>query len=230
MTSTKLDKYNVILRTLVGSRAHKLHNDDSDRDIRGVFLAPTKELLRLNAPKITTYWQEGDTKEATDNTMWELGHFLFMATKCNPTILEVFKAPIEQTTDLGNSLRELFPRVWNSKGVMDAFLGYGKNQRKKFLEDKDKRPHKYATAYLRTLIQAWYLLTSGELIIDMRNFEDYNVLRRFKAGNYTYGEVIQKTHDWEDKVRIAYEHNPNKETDIDQVNAWLLKVRKGNWD
>ena len=234
MTSTESDRrkktYNVILKTLVGSRAHKLNNPESDYDYRGVFLAPTKELLKLNAPKITTNWQEGDTKEAADNTMWELGHFLMMATKCNPTVLEVFKAPIEQTTDLGNSLRELFPRVWNSKGVRDAFVGYGLNQRKKFLDKKDSRPHKYATAYLRTLVQAWYLLTTRELIVDMSGTSEFDTLLRFKSGEYEFAEVMGKTHEWEDNVRIAYEHNPDKETDIDQINAWLLKVRKSHWD
>ena len=113
-----------------------LHNADSDHDYRGVFMVPTKELLKLNAPKITTNWKEGDTKQVDDNTMWELGHFLFLATKCNPTILEVFRAPIKEITDIGESLRKLFPRVWNSKSVRDAFIGYGLNQRKKFLEKK----------------------------------------------------------------------------------------------
>ena len=163
----------IILKVLVGSRAHKLHDDTSDYDYRGVFLHPTKELLKINAPKVTTNWKEGKSKQAEDNTMWELGHFLHLATHCNPTILEVFKAPIESSTDIGDSLRKQFPRVWNSKGVMDAFIGYGLNQRKKFLKQKDDRPHKYATAYLRTLVQAWYLLATNELIIDMSGTSEY---------------------------------------------------------
>jgi len=221
--------YNIILKTLVGSRAHGLSTPDSDYDYRGVFLAPTKELLKLNAPKLTTNWQEGDTKEAADNTMWELGHFLMMATKCNPTILEVFKAPVVEINDLGTSLRALFPRVWNSRGVRDAFRGYGLNQRKKFLDNKDCRPHKYATAYLRTLIQAYYLLTFQELIVDMTEVDDFEILKRFKSGEYEIGEVIQKTYEWETMVNKAYDHNPDKTTDIDQINAWLLKVRKANF-
>ena len=223
-------EFNTILKTLVGSRAHKLDNPDSDYDYRGVFIVPTKELLRLDvSKKLKTNWQEGDTKEAADNTQWELGHFLKMATQCNPTILEVFKAPVEEATDLGRSLRRLFPRVWNSKRVMDAFIGYGMNQRKKFLKRDDARPHKYATAYLRTLIQAWYLLTLGELLVDMSDVAEYDTLKRFKSGEYEMGEVIQVCWDWEKKVRTAYEHNPDKVTDMDQINAWLLKVRKVHW-
>lgn len=220
----------VILKVLVGSRAHKLHNEDSDRDLRGVFLVPTKELLKINAPKVTTSWIEGKTKQAEDNTMWELGYFLHLATHCNPTILEVFKAPVIESTDIGNSLRKLFPRIWNSVDVRNAFKGYGLNQRKKFLEDKDKRPDKYATAYLRTLVQAYYLLTFQELIVDMSNTEEFETLKRFKAGDYSKGEVIDKCYAWEDKVNKAYEHNPDKETDLDQLNTWLVKVRKRNWD
>jgi hypothetical protein len=153
-----------------------------------------------------------------------------MATKCNPTILEVFKAPIVETSDIGNSLRNLFPRIWNSIDVKNAFIGYGLNQRKKFLDKKDTRPHKYATAYLRTLVQAYYLLTFNELIVDMTQTEEFETLKRFKSGNYTVGEVIQKTYDWEDKVNRAYEHNQDKQTDFDQINSWLIKIRKSNFN
>ena len=220
-------EYNYILKSLVGSRAHNLHNEDSDYDYRGVFLTPTKELLKLNSTTKQTNWSEDKTE---DSTSWELGHFLFLATKCNPTILEVFLAPIELITDVGASLISQFQRVWNSKGVMDAFIGYGYNQRKKFLDKKDNRPHKYATAYLRTLIQAFELLTYGTFTIDFKEHEEYNTLLAWKSGNYTIGEVIDKTWAWEDKVRKAYEHNPDKKTDYEQLNSWLLKVRRSHFD
>jgi uncharacterized protein len=212
----------LILKTIVGSQAHGLADENSDTDYRGVFLIPTKELLKLNPPKDYTTWIEG--KE--DDTSYELGKFLFLATKCNPTILEVFKAPVVEQTDVGESLRKQFQRVWNSIDVRNAFIGYGLNQRKKFLEEKDKRPHKYAVAYLRTLVQAYYLLTFEKLIIDMSQTEEFETLKRFKKGDYEVGEVIQKTWDWENKVKKAYEHNPDKKTDLEQVNSWLVKVRK----
>ena len=220
-------KYNYIIKALVGSRCHGLATPESDYDFRSVFLTPTKELLTIGAPKITTNWSEDKTE---DSTAWELGHFLFLATKCNPTILEVFLAPKELITDVGTSLVRLFPRIWNSKGVMDAFIGYGRNQRKKFLDQKDNRPHKYATAYLRTLIQAYELLTFGTFTVDFSGHEEYNTLLNWKNGQYSMGEVIEKTWYYEDKVRKAYEHNPDKKTDFDQLNSWLLKVRKSKWN
>lgn len=137
-----------ILKVLVGSRAHGLHNEDSDHDYRGVFIQPTSEILKLGKTKRHTSWIEGKI----DDTSWELGHFLQMAVKCNPTILEVFLSPIEEETEDCKELRALFPHVWNSNDVKNAFIGYGLNQRKKFLDGKDNRPNKFAAAYLRSLV------------------------------------------------------------------------------
>lgn len=217
-----------ILKTLVGSRAHHLNNEDSDFDYRNVFLTPTSELFKIGAKQQKTDWNEKDEADNhnKDETGWELGHFMFLATKCNPTILECFLAPIIEMTEEGRELRQQFARVWNSTGVFNAFRGYGYNQRKKFLDQKDARPHKYAVAYLRTLYNAWELLSFGSFSVDMTDTPIYETLKRFKAGEYEIGEVIQATFDYEKKVINAYECNKSKLTDFDQLNAFLLKIRK----
>jgi len=217
-----------ILKVLVGSRAHHLDNDNSDYDYRGVTLQPTSELLKIGAQKPKTDWNEKEEHDK-DETNWELGHFMFLATKCNPTILECFLAPIIETTDEGNELRSQFSRVWNARGVFEAFRGYGFNQRKKFLDQKDNRPHKYAVAYLRTLFNAWELLSMGTFSVDMSLTTIYETLKRFKQGDYEIGEVIQATWRWENNVKSAYEHNQDKLTDFDQLNTFLLKIRKRNF-
>lgn len=222
-----------ILRVLVGSRAHGLHTADSDFDWRGVFVTPTTEILKLGGTTTQTSWIEG--KE--DDTSWEIGKFLFMATKCNPTILEAFKAPAQHSDDIereyynqyGKHLQALFPYVWNSKAVMDAFIGYGLNQRKKFLENKDVRPHKYAVAYLRTLYMAEQLLLTGDFPLNMANTPIFDTLLRWKNKDYQVGEVIQLTHEWEKRVRSAFERNPDKKTEIEPINNYLLEIRKEFW-
>jgi len=226
-----------ILKVLVGSQAHGLATSESDFDYRGVFVVPTKEILSLGSKHTTTQWIEG--KE--DDTSWELGHFLHLATKCNPTILEVFLAPwkefpIDESVDLskeevlGLELQDLFPQVWNSTAVMNAFIGYGHNQMKKFLDDKDVRPAKYAAAYARTLYNAWELLTTGTFTIRVVDTPVGGTIRRFKEGNYSgYGEVIDHCRKWEKNVREAYKQNPNKQTNMEAVNEFLLKVRKLYW-
>lgn len=230
-------KMKTILKVVVGSQAHGLAGPKSDFDYRGVFVVPTTEILSLGNVKMNTNWTEGND----DDTSWEIGHFLNLATHCNPTILETFLAPEAVGPNWndavwGAELRSLFPFVWNSKDVMDAFIGYGLNQRKKFFDDKDKRAAKYAVAYLRTLYQAWELLTTGTFTIKISDTEIGGILRYWKAMDSKTilekhsGEVISHCIQWERKVRAAYEKNPDKQTDFAKINEFLLRVRKEFWN
>lgn len=225
-----------ILKVIVGSQCHGLATPESDYDYRGVFVVPTVDLLKLGGVTTQTNWIEG--KE--DNTSWEIGHFLNMATHCNPTILETFLAPKvnihgarwtdEDVVDFGKELCALFPYVWNSLDVMNAFIGYGRNQRKKFLDKKDQREAKYATAYLRVLYNAWELLSTGTFSSNMSKTPIFETLKRFKNKEYQMGEVMQTCYDWELKIEEAYKQNPNKQTNIEPINEFLLKVRKEFWE
>jgi uncharacterized protein len=215
-----------ILTVLVGSHAHGLASETSDKDYRGVFVTPTSQLLSLGAKSHQTMWNEG---LVNDDVSWEIGHFLFLAIKCNPTVLETLLAPEYTANAWGEEVRALFPSIWNSIGVASAFTGYAHNQRKKLLEDKDKRRNKYATAYVRTLYNAWELLSTGTFHVDVRGTEIEQTCRRFRAGEYTLGEVIDVCATWETRVKEACENNPDKQTDLESVNDLLLRLRKAYW-
>lgn len=216
----------VLLRTVVGSQAHGLATPESDTDIRGVFILPTEEILSLGGKVQQTNWKEGKD----DETSWELGHFLFLATKCNPTILEVFLAPVHEASPEGYRMRELFPYIWNSQGVRDAFIGYGLNQRKKFLDGKDSKPNKFAAAYLRALVNGYELLSTGTFTIRVADLPIGQKIRRFKEGGYySVGEVMDTCLEWEERVKVAFKENPNKKADLDVVNDFLLGMRRQFW-
>lgn len=222
-----------ILKVIVGSQAHGLALPESDYDYRGVFVEPTAEILKIGGHTEHTSWIEG--KE--DDTAWELGHFLFLATKCNPTILETFLAPYEprwlgeaekEEFALGVELRSLFPYIWNSNDVKNAFIGYGLNQRKKFLDNKDGRPNKFAAAYLRSLYNAYELLSTGTFTIRIIDTPVGQMVKNFKEGNYNPGEVINECLKYQKLVEETATQNP-KEANIEPVNDFLLKVRKEFW-
>jgi hypothetical protein len=221
-----------ILKVLVGSRAHGLHTAQSDYDYRGVFVQPTREILGLAGTTRQTHWVEGrDADQAgakVDDTAWEIGHFLKLTLQCNPTILEVFRAPIVEATDEGRELQALFPLVWHPARVRDAFVGYGLNQRKKLLEGKEVRPAKYATAYLRTLLQAEQLLRNGTLPVNMEHHEEYQTLLMFKNGLATSGAVIDKCRVWEKRVEALAVNHPHIQ-DVAALDAFLLTVRQAHW-
>jgi predicted nucleotidyltransferase len=235
-----------ILKTIVGSHAHGLATPESDYDYRGVFVLPTQEILKIGGDRQKTNWHEGEE----DSTSWEIGHFLSLSLQSNPTILETYLAPrvehpngpqvmqpmgFQELRDYsrldlwGDKLRELFPYVWSSRRVRDAFIGYGLNQRKKFLDNKDKRGPKYAAAFLRTLYNGYELLTTGTFTVRIVDTNIGDAVKRFKEGDYEIGEVIQLCHDWMGVVDIAYEKRPEHHADIDKVNNFLLDVRKAFW-
>lgn len=213
-----------ILKTLVGSRAHGLDTPESDYDYRGVFIVPTSEILKLNAKVKPTSWIEGEN----DDTAYELGHFLHLATRSNPSILEVLASPVVEETPLGAKLRGLFDHVWNSTDVYNAFYGYSHNQQKKFLDDKAGRTWKYAVAYIRVLLMGQELLTDGKMTVKLEGVTR-ELLMRIKEGKLSKGHVLDLAENERMKLKKAYEYCPDKRTNTDAVNEFLLEARKENW-
>lgn len=234
---------NIILKVLVGSRAHGLHNEDSDYDYRGVFVLPTEEILSLKnvgGKYKANDWFEG--KE--DQTLYEVGHFLKLATKCNPSILECFKAP-QQHIDIpglekingvnyynffGQELVNLFPYVWNPNDAYNAFTGYSVNQRTKMLKKEQYgRTEKYACAYIRTLYNLECLLSTGDFQMDVtHNSALFKRLKEIRAGNFTTGDIIDEANERERYCKKLLKMCDQK-PDLEKVNEFLLKVRKQFW-
>ncbi len=222
-----------ILKVLVGSHAHGLARPDSDYDYRGVYVTPTSDLLKLGKGGYKgTHWVEG---ESEDNTSYELAHFLHLATKSNPTILEVFAAPVEAVNETGEELLSLFPHIWSSRAVLAAFTGYSLNQRKKFLDEKyetSERRWKYATAYIRVLLQGIELLQTGVLPIKVPEVWIHE-LKEMKTGGFSKGHVIDiaeglRTTFFDTYERIQ-EQGKENEPDLGMINEFLLKVRQESW-
>jgi len=214
----------ILLKVLVGSHAHDLAGPTSDKDYRAVYILPTSNILSLGFRYKGNDWIEGDE----DNTAYELGHFLHLALKCNPTILECFKAPIIECNEDGRALINLFQYVWNPQDAYNAFVGYGLNQRKKFLDKKDNRQDKYACAYIRTLYNLSELLMEGTFSVKIENKTMNEQLRRYKSGKYTMGEVIDDAEFWTNQCK-NYLPGCHNVPSIDKINEFLLEMRQKYW-
>jgi hypothetical protein len=219
-----------ILKVLVGSRAHGLADESSDYDYRAVFLTPTRELLSVGNKPVNSTWIEGNE----DNTAWELKHFLSMALQNNPTVLEVFVAPIEVKTYFGEVLRNLLPNIINPKLLLNSHLGYAKNQKNKLLAgdwdlNKDRKSRKYTSAWLRVTYQALHYFRHGEYIIDFRNTEVYkNLLDIRTSKDYTQGEAVNLCNYYEGLLLEFRDYVNDKKADLELVNDFVISVRKAN--
>src|SRR5665213_2491410 len=72
----------IIYKCVVGSRAYRLDNDESDTDRRGIYLAPAE--LQWSLFGVPEQFEDN----AAQTCYWELQKFLIMALKANPNILE----------------------------------------------------------------------------------------------------------------------------------------------
>jgi predicted nucleotidyltransferase len=163
----------IILQAITGSVAYGLATEHSDIDRHGIYLAPTRQLLGISPPEQTI------VTTRPDSTFHEVGKFVLLATKANPTILEqLFLDRYEVLHPAGQLLidhRHLFlsTRVRYSHGK------YAMSQVRQLQARGDKfssatrnRTAKHARHCFRLLQQGRQLLETGTLSVRVDNREE----------------------------------------------------------
>lgn len=217
---------NIILEGITGSIAYGLDTEDSDQDVKGIYVAPTEAILSLSKPR--------ETYDHTDPdwTYHELGKFLSLAIKCNPTILELlFLEGYTVNTKFGRMLidnRHLFL----SNTVFHSYGGYAISQARKlnarggtFGNGRNKRYSKHARHCFRLLYQGKELLETGNLTVrvtqQMRE-------KLFEIGDLPVSDLVNSFESEFknfDKIKSVLPDKP----DLDRINKLLLKIRRGNY-
>lgn len=176
------DGSHIVKSVTVGSTAYGLATTNSDIDTLGVYIVPTELLLGLDGHK---HADNSIVTNDPDRTFHEVGKFIRLALKCNPTILELLFAQIiqEENADFSPPLNHAGRAAIHEKGVRAAYGGYAKQQaerlvrrsaegRKGFDPDLAKRTAKHGRHCFRLMIQAEELLTTGEITLDVSRHRD----------------------------------------------------------
>lgn len=122
LTITDLREQNLILlEAISGSHAYGLNTPTSDIDIRGVFLLPQNMLYGLHHVE-----QVADAKN--DVVFYELGRFIDLLIKNNPTMLELLAVPADCIVYRHPILDRITLAMILSKLCKEAFAGYAKAQ------------------------------------------------------------------------------------------------------
>jgi hypothetical protein len=212
----------VIYRCIVGSRAFGLEHDESDTDVRGVYVAPADLQWSLfGAP-------EQFEDNAGQACYWELQKFLLMALKANPNILECLYSPIvERVTPLGEELLAMRDRFL-SRMVFQTFNGYAMSQFKKIEQDVRNQGivrWKHAMHLLRLLISGAATLREGR--VPVRVEAQRERLLAVKRGELPWPEVNA----WRQELHREFEsafvatHLPDR-PDYEAANRFLIHVRQ----
>jgi uncharacterized protein len=149
-----------ILKAVAGSHAHGLVTENSDRDLHGVYSAPSQDFWGLSKP------EESIVLHDPDEAYHELKKFLLLCLKGNPTVLELLYMDeyIEMEPVWGQRLLDLAPLMLSAKAVKDSYLGYAMSQHKRMwerAEDGTPQYMKLARHAFRLLDQGYELYTSG---------------------------------------------------------------------
>jgi uncharacterized protein len=216
-----LYKY-VIYRCVVGSRAFGLDDENSDTDLRGIYLPPAD-----------LHWSMFGVPEQIENKeneecYWELQKFLVLALKANPNILECLNTPlIEFKTEIADELLSI-KNAFLSKLVYQTYNGYVMSQFKKLEQDLRATGEirwKHAMHLIRLLLQGIEILRTGELAVKVEaNREKLLTIKR--------GELMwESVNDWrlilhkEFETAFAETKLPER-PDYQKANQFLLKARR----
>jgi hypothetical protein len=114
----------ILFESLSGSRAYGLAHESSDTDERGVFILPKHEFFGFD--------QVGQVADERGNTVYfEIGKFLALSLKNNPTCLELFGALPGHIRRQHPLWAKIVPELFLSKLCERTFGQYAHSQLKK---------------------------------------------------------------------------------------------------
>lgn len=224
---------------LSGAHAYGFPSPDSDLDLKAIHIAPTRQLLGLSEPPVSSERMEVNQGVEIDYTSNELGAALRSLVKGNGNYLERLLG--EHLLVVSPWLEELVPLVRKSlsKRYYRHYLGFARQQQQDF--EKSSAPTAKKVLYvLRTALTGTHLLRTGELRVDLNhNLEEYGyqdareLIERKKAGERTVLDDVTATH-WRERVLRAFtllddahakSQLPEEAANVEELERWLVDTR-----
>jgi len=214
----------IIYRCQVGSRAFGLASDDSDDDIRGIYLPPAR--LHWSLFKLPEQLEFAD--EQKDEVYWELEKFLKLALKANPNVLETLWTPLVLHADeVAQRLREL-RKVFLTRYVYKTYSGYVLSQFRRMANAHAKTGQykaKHAMHLIRLLYSGIEALRSGQVRIDVGEHRDE--LLAIKSGVLSFEQARDRALALDRAFQEAYRGTTLPEQpDYRRVDEFLIWARR----
>jgi uncharacterized protein len=239
----------IIYRCQVGSKAFGLASDDSDDDLRGIFLPPARlywslrllpEQLEFNTSRKGDRSNLPERPEgccaqigpvpssAQDEVYWELEKFLRLALKANPSVLETLWTPLVLLAD--ETARELraMRQAFLSKHVYKTYSGYVLSQFRRMAnahKAKGTYKPKHAMHLIRLLHSGIAALATGDIRIDVA--EHREELLHIRNGGLPFEEVKRRALALDERFQQAFERTSLPEQpDYARVDEFLIRARR----
>lgn len=227
-----LIKEKIIYQVLYGSDAYGTTTNDSDNDIRGIFL-PTKEQMLGFYPPECHDWMD----ESGDYVFFSLKKFFSLAVKSNPAVFEWLFVPenlIQKMTEEGEMLRknrglflsqEVYYRfkgfAFQEFSSLTKLTGQSGEKRKKQIIELGYSP-KNAMNVIRLMEQGIELLETGNLTMPRPNADE---LRAIKLGQLKYNDVVKRFYELLTHLDSAKEHsNLPLKPQLKEAEELMIKI------
>jgi hypothetical protein len=145
---------NLLLNCQSGSHAYGLATATSDEDFRGVFFASKADFYAGTAPE-----QIADA--TNDRVYYELGRFVELLTKANPTALELLATPPESVLHRHPVMDHLRIEDFLTKACQATFAGYATTQIRK-ARGLNKKVHNPMPEERKSVEDFCYVIAEGK--------------------------------------------------------------------
>lgn len=209
-----------VLQAVTGSIAYGLNHANSDTDKMSVFVAPTVEVAGLYWGSKNESWSDAGP-EGDDNSSHEIGKFLRLVLKSNPTLIELlFMNEYEILDEVGQGMVDLRSKMLYTEGIRSAYYGYAKAQHARVRREFPDHKPKMARHCLRISRQATDLLTTGEFNVKVPNRQEYFDLTELSFTDMD--AIMLKAVDDIREAKSVLPEYPDK----DAIDAFLKDVRR----
>jgi predicted nucleotidyltransferase len=217
---------NIILEAVTGSKAYGLDTENSDTDIKGIYVVPTEKVLR-------TGWNPDKTTKDHTEPDWvyhELQKFMKLAMNGNPTILELlFMEEYNILTPIGKKLvdnRDIFLSnvIFNSYGGYALSQARDLNRRGHYGNGRSNRKEKHTRHLVRLMWQGEQLLTTGKLTVRLTEQQRAECFRmQEKSSNEIVSWFDAQLNHFNSLKSVL----PDK-PDVDAIDRLLVEIRHEN--
>lgn len=237
---------NRILLCEIGSTAHGCGDGHDDLDTMGLFIEPIELVVgtsrRAHWVASTGDDQTTNTADDLDVTYYSLRKFAKLALAGNPTITNLFFAPVLESTEAGERLRE-HASLFLSRRAAPRYVGYMRAQLERLEgtrgQKRVKRPElearygfdtKYAYHVVRLGLQGRELLTTGHVSMPMSE-QHRELLIAIRTGKFSKDEALELAASVEAELLASVDESvlPD-EPDLAAVDEFLVDIHRQHWE
>jgi uncharacterized protein len=211
----------VVYRCITGSRSYGLDHDESDVDLRGIYLPPAD--LQWSLFGISEQLERGE------EVYWEMQKFIVLALKANPNVLECLYTPlVDYVLPIAQELLDM-RHIFVSKLIYQTYNGYVVSQFRKLQKDIENHGEirwKHAMHLIRLLLSGIIALKEGE--IPVRVPDEYREkLLAIRHNQVEWDEVNVWRLALHKEFDAAFQMTklPDR-PDYEAANAYLVRARR----